>query len=483
MSSVQNLYKYEDSISDEKRKNLGIVYTPQQIVQHINDYVLSIWESDIPPKVCDFSCGTGVFLVDIAAKISKRYKLPLDIVYQDFIFANDVDKDATDIFRSFTNCPNITNIDGLEYELESFDIIVSNPPYIKIQNLDTKTREKVRQFSWCSKGNTDIYIAMCQKIISSRKIYGIICPNSWIRSGTGKVMKTEFFNGRTASHFVDFRNKKVFKAGAYTCIMLGSGEPKDELTFSTDFGADEETTTYKSLSKDNFYLTSSEKLTIKENNKNNTRLLDEVELKVGLATLADKVYFLPDCTEDDEWVYSKGLKFEKGACKTCFKASSLKRYSQDTKDYIIYPYNEDRSIFSESFFESQYPNTYAYLSSNKSKLLSRDKGKFQKKCEAGRAVWFEYGRGQGLNLKDEKILVSPILTKKSFMKISHGLFISGYCFQAKQGSDMEIDQILEVVESPKFKSWIRIFGDPKQGNYYSIKTATLTGFRYDKNYC
>ena len=477
---VQDLYDYEKNLSDDKRKNLGIVYTPQKVVDHINDYVLSQWHEDTPPRVCDFSCGTGVFLVDIANKISKRYDISLDVVYQKYIFANDVDGDATKVFKSFTGCPNVTNIDGLDYDLDFCDIIVSNPPYIKIQNLDENTRDKVKNFSWCQKGNTDIYIAMCQKIFGSNKIYGIICPNSWIRSETGVAMKSELFDKRLISEFIDFRNKKIFKAGAYTCIMMGNGKRQKYLNLSTDIDSEKESTDYQQLEKDNFHLTISERDFILENSKKDTLLLDEVDLKVGLATLADKVYFLPECREDSEWVYSGDIKIEKAVCKPCFKASVLKRYNKDIKDYIIYPYDSAGNILSEIDFKSLYPKAYEYLTTHKEKLLSRDKGKFKNKCENGTAVWFEYGRKQGVSLKDEKILVSPILTKKTFMKVDDGLFISGYCFQTKDNAKSTIDDILKVVGTKDFETWVSIFGDPKQGNYYSIKTKTLIGFRYNK---
>ena len=70
------------------------------------------------------------------------------------------------------------------------DIIVTNPPYVRIQNLDIQTREFLQEsFDFCE-GDTDIYIAFFEKFAKSNKIVGMICPNSWIRNKGTKKPKT-----------------------------------------------------------------------------------------------------------------------------------------------------------------------------------------------------------------------------------------------------------------------------------------------------
>jgi len=79
---MEELYNYENLLDKEIKKKQGIVYTPKPIVDYINKKCLSLYLDEVvPPRVVDFSCGTGVFLVDMANKIGARFKMPIEEVY------------------------------------------------------------------------------------------------------------------------------------------------------------------------------------------------------------------------------------------------------------------------------------------------------------------------------------------------------------------------------------------------------------------
>jgi adenine-specific DNA-methyltransferase len=472
-----DLYNYEKTISDEKKKDLGIVYTPPNIVDFINKEVLRKWKSNIPPKVIDFSCGTGVFLVDMCDKIATRFNLKKQFVYDNYIYANDIDKDATDIFKQYTKCPNITNLDGLDFDLSNYDIIIGNPPYVKIQNLSEDVRKKIRNFSWCEKGNSDIYIALSEKTIKSRKIFGFICPNSWIKSATGTKMVKDILQSKKMSNLIDFRTKKVFNnIGAYCCILIGDDTIKNNYKLSFDVTEKEEIINYSEISKDNFFLPNNERTFLLQNSTKDTKLLDICSFNVGLATLSDKLYFLKDCNIKNDYVITDDLKIELNITKKCYKAGKLTRYDLTRNDRIIYPYDEDGKPYTENQLEIKFPMAYEYLISVKPDLLLRDNGKFKKLVNQNKINWYEYGRKQGLGLQDDKILISPIIGSKHFLHITDGLFISGYCIIPKHNKDKA--KIINVLKSSDFKEWIKIYGSPKSGGYYSISKKAIENFRF-----
>ena len=473
---MNEYYDYVKDLTDEKKKSMGIVYTPMNIVNWINEKVLSHWKEQRPPRVVDFSCGTGVFLKDMADKISERYGLSLSEVYSKYIFGSDIDEDALQICRKNTGCPNITYLDGLDFDPSQYDIIVGNPPYVRLRNLDEDTQKKVKSFPWCKVGNTDLYIAMSEIICKSGKIFGFISPNSWIKSSTGKPMAEWFLEKQIVTDFIDFRGKKVFDVGAYCSILISDSQSHSQYNFSTDIGAEHEQKKYAEQDSSTFYLSESEISFVNSILEKPVRLLDVCDLKVGIATLCDGIYFMKDCVVEDDLVIFGGTQIEKGATKLCYKASKLDRYDKATEDRIIYPYDDKTKPFDEEWFKCTYPMAYDYLSQHKDKLLSRDKNKFGKKVKEGKATWYEYGRLQGLSLKDEKILVCPIMTKKTFMKIDSGLFLSGYCLIAK--NNIDIDEILTAVQSESFREWAKLFGSPKQGGYFSINKATIEKYRY-----
>lgn len=471
-----DLYNYEKTISDKKKKDLGIVYTPSNIVDYINKEVLTKWKSDTPPKVIDFSCGTGVFLVDMCDKIAKKYNLDKQFVYDNYIYANDIDTQATDIFKQYTKCPNVTNLDGLDFDLSHYDIIVGNPPYVKIQNLSEGIRKKIRNFSWCDKGNSDIYIALSEKTIKSGKIFGFICPNSWIKSATATKMVEDILQDKKVSTLIDFRTEKVFdNVGAYCCILIGDNTVNDSYKLSFNTTQQPEIIDYSQINNNNFFLSNSERTFLLENNAKNTKLLDICSFNVGLATLSDKLYFLKDCIVENNYVITDGLKIELNITKKCYKAGKLTRYDSSRNDRIIYPYDEDGKPYTEKDLKIKFPMAYKYLTSIKSKLLLRDNGKFKKLVNENKINWYEYGRKQGLNLQDDKILISPIIGTKHFLDITDGLFISGYCMIPKSNNKAKI---IDILKSNDFKEWIKIYGSPKSGGYYSINKKAIENFRF-----
>ena len=106
----EKFYQYEKSLSSSKKRDLGIVYTPFEIVDQINSRMLSNWASDQPPKVLDPCCGTGIFLFDMAHKISEKWSMPIEQVYKECIYGFDIDAEAVDIgleiISDFVNCYN-----------------------------------------------------------------------------------------------------------------------------------------------------------------------------------------------------------------------------------------------------------------------------------------------------------------------------------------------------------------------------------------
>jgi len=476
-----NYYEYPKTLTDKKKKELGIVYTPKSEVSYINQSCLDLWEEDSPPRVIDFSCGTGVFLHDMAERISTRYNLSYSEVMNNYIYGSDVDSDALKICENLTGCPNLENRNGLEVNLEPYDMIVGNPPYVRLQNLDLLTREKLESFEWCH-GDTDLYIAFLQRIMMSDKIYGFICPNSWLYTAAGKEVREELLTSRRPTELIDFRAHQVFKGvGAYCSIVIANNVTSDSYVFKTNLNSAAAHNRYDDVNEENFYLNSQEAEFLSRVADKKLAFADCFDVKVGLATLADKVYFLPDCQIKDNLIYcpEKDLYVEKDITKLCFKASKLSYYDTNRQDYIIFPYNSKGNCYEDHFVKNTYPLAYEYLTQNKDKLLSRDKGKFAKLCESGKAIWFQYGRLQAIKMGGEKILLSTLDKEIRFKRIKQGYFISGYCVLPKEGYNF--DDIENCLSHPDATSFLNLKGKPMSGGYYSVSKQLFNSFRFNKN--
>ena len=476
-----DFYSYEKSLPASKKKALGIIYTPPEIVNYINTKLLDSWKAPHPPRVIDFSCGTGVFLHDMAEKIATRYDISYGDVIAKYIYGADIDRRAAQICRDLLGSSNIECANGLHVDLDLYDMVVGNPPYVRIQNLDASTRSELESFDWCT-GDTDLYIAFLQKIMTSKCHYGIICPNSWLHTHAGSCVRQDFLSAQRAVELVDFRIKQVFKGvGAYCSIMIATNQKNSSYVFKIDTDARAENKSYNSIDTDTFFLYDEEvklvnRMSLKKNN-----FLDHFDVKVGIATLADKVYFLQDCQEDgDHYITTKDgapIKIEKEITRRCYKASKLSQYSGSRTDVIIFPYDKTRHPIPEHVFKTKYPQAYSYLARHKTTLLNRDKGKFGELHAEGSAEWYEYGRSQGLRLQDKKILLSTLDKTLRHKKIRDGLFISGYCVIPKDEGDYDL--ISEILVDPDSEKLLSLKGKPMGGGYYGISKKFFKHLRFD----
>ena len=85
---------------------------------------------------------------------------------------------------------NIYNKNTLYFyksHLHKFDFIVGNPPYIRIHNLDAKTREILKHDFLFSEGTIDIYLSFFEmgfKMLRKDGILGYITPNSYLHNSS-----------------------------------------------------------------------------------------------------------------------------------------------------------------------------------------------------------------------------------------------------------------------------------------------------------
>ena len=438
-SEIEKFYKYEKDLSKKKKVECGIVYTPLEIVDYINNSVLAKWDKPDPPKVIDPCCGTGIFLYDMAKKISERWDIELSEVYQKYIYGIDKDLNAVKLCRQFLKCPNIQVSDSLKEDLNPYDIIVTNPPYIRIQNLDVEAREFIKEHYPVAIGDTDIYIAFLDKLHDSGKIVGLICPNSWIRNKSSHLIRDKFFNSQTLVEVIDFGSEMVFgNAQVYTSILI-FGEQTKELRYKRGLTTPSATVAYAMSTPNELYLG------LEESNVTGLDISEFCDFKIGLATLCDGLFFCKSIKEVGIYTTIKNkfgeYEVETGILRKCVKASKIQNKSDNT--YVVFPYDNSGTLISEITFFDNYPKAYRMLLLHKAKLLARDKGKIKEK------KWYGFGRDQGLRNNGEKILLPPF--QKDTIKVLESkegeYYISGYAVTPV--GDFTLEQVRVFLESPE----------------------------------
>jgi len=472
-SETDKFYEYEKGISKKKKVEYGIVYTPPEIVDYINDSVLAKWSGVEPPRVVDPCCGTGIFLHDMANKISKRWNLDLAQVYKEYIHGFEKDVEAAKLCQDLLKCPNIQVTESsLKDDLDSYDIIVTNPPYIRIQNLDSETRDFIKENHPVAVGDTDIYIAFLDKLHDTGKIVGLICPNSWIRNKSSYLIRDKFFNSQTLCEVIDFGSEMVFdNAQVYTSILIFN-EATDKLNYKNNLLHSPSLVSYSESSPSEIYLG------LEKSQDDGIDIFEFCDFKIGLATLCDGLFFCESIKENGKYTTVKNkfgqYEIETAILRKCVKASKIQNKSDNT--YIVFPYDDAGSLISETDLYNKFPKAHDMLSSHKDKLLSRDKGKINKE------KWYGFGRDQGLKNSGEKILLPPF--QKDTIKVLESqkdeYYISGYAVMPKSG--FTIDQVKTFLESQECYDKIKHKAKSMSNGWIGLSKNTFKNIKVSKQF-
>ncbi len=316
-----------------------------------------------------------------------------------------------------------------------FDVVIGNPPYLRIQGIDKKIAQTYKEIYSSATGSFDLYVLFTEKalsLINQGGIVNFIMPHKWVNSAFGvglrEVTKKKFFK------FISFREYQVFNASTYTSLVWFANNSK-EVRY---VGLDKNLTTNTQLSgflnlitDDTYTITKNEKLgndawTFSDNKTAKVLAkLDKQPLRVknvfekifqGIATSKDSVYFLSQCIENKEMIegYSKELdrriSIEKELVKPLLKGDDVHRYETlKTDKSVIFPYfrkieegKEKAELYSEKELQRLFPKGYAYLKECESVLRDRESGRLQND-----EFWYRYIYPKNLTLFDKEKLIQP----------------------------------------------------------------------------
>lgn len=391
----------------DKVKNLGQVMTPLEIVDHMIDDVLCLTEEQINNFLfLENSCGDGIF---IKALLDRG-------VPAEHIYACDIDESI---------CDNVANIlPPGHFRLGSFfaqndwkgkfDVVIGNPPFVRIHNIPEETKQEVCGFDFCF-GMYDLYYAFYEfglKMLKPNGILLYISPNSFTKNASGVKMRKYIEDNKLLAYFEDFSDEQKFEGySTYTCIMmLTHARPTIDIPW----------------------------------NKPRVKIgLPYTSLQNGLATLADRI-FIKDKFDD----------LERECIRPIIKAST-----GEVKECIFPPATEDEL--------KQYPKTYEYLLSHKSELENRS--------ITGSTKWFQFGRSQGLaNINNEKLVIATTMpnTGVKYTRVGPEYLV----YSGLYATAADLDVLEEALQSDDLLEYLVDNGKPMRGGYVQITSTLLKNY-------
>lgn len=447
-------------------KQHGRVYTPNYLVRQILDFGGYNGEGIIGMHIIDNSCGDGAFLREIVFRYCRAHQgSDLKQHLQTFIHGIELDQEERDkCVRGLNDLAEQYGVSGVEWDIicadaltvdkynGKMDYVFGNPPYVRVHNLDS-SYDAVKKYSFTQQGMTDLFIVFFEVGFRMMKPDGKMCiitPSSWLSSKAGSVLRQYIVRHKNLSGIIDLGHFQPFNATTYTVISRFENN-SNQVAF---YQYIDEVTAPKAIDTlaiddvfitGNFYISDKEHL-LELQSIRAGKAYKYVEVKNGFATLADKVFIgdfdFPEGTIDV-------LKASTGRWSKC-----------------IFPYDKKGRPLPPSAIERNKP-LYQYLSLHKKHLASdRDAG--------SKDMWYLFGRSQAIKdvFRDKYALNTIIRDKQSirFEKVvaGKGLYSGLYVM-----TDIEEEEIRELIVNDNFVEYIRMLANYKSGGYYTFASKDV----------
>ncbi|MEF2549266.1 N-6 DNA methylase [Aurantimonas sp. E1-2-R+4] len=420
------------------RKGSGAYYTPKFIRDYLATTCIEDFfdnsSSDNPPRVIDFACGSGSFLVAAVDQMLAHLKLrdpnrswARELIDGGFIVGIDIDPRAVTTARlhlwqrlvqepDALPLPNLSHVvitaDGLDRgswgELDrSYDIVLGNPPFLATSLISN--REDLEARFATAKGRYDfssLFVEQALQLLPPGGRLGIVVPNRLFKSRNGATLRSLLASGTNLLALVDFGSTRPFDADAYIgCIVARVRKPEEPAPGSVrvvevrsllpDFLAalllaSTEATAEVSYPAVHAYTARHPSsggpwALLSETEQKALILIEEVSVRLdtiaaipqGIRTGGNDLFIFEIESADGSGLckavngLGESAILEIDLLQPVIYGSEVRRYENlRPAKRLLYPYRGN-NVISEGEMEFQLPNTWAYFMRNRELLASR----------------------------------------------------------------------------------------------------------------
>lgn len=486
----------------EKQKLLGITYTPEKIRTELTKNVIDKLTKKFSlknVKICDPCCGSGIFSISLIEELNSRGFKTKDIIKNN-VYLSDIDPLSVALamlnIYSYFKRKKIDLVDekiSLNASVQDFvknearfHAFITNPPYVKLQNLPVEAREflkkKYPQYFMGSPGLATLFLVLMNDRLIQDGAVGIITQNNLFTSNSAqpirKLLQDKIFKIDT------FGSAPIFKeVMTYTCLLYFSLSSHASFEFrkishEKDFSKSPEKSKNKDLHHSKWRLGSQSDLeNLKKLETQGIALGTACRIWVGIATQFDKAFTV--FKEGRTWVSTapdgSQSAVEADLVKPLIRVADLTSFDSvhENKRGIIYPYrivNGKSVAITESEFKESYPKAYGALLLWKTELLGREKGRIEKED------WYKWGRVQSMIPVKDKLLTKTFNKgPKFYFDDGASLFSNGYAIvPALAGYDLTFVQ--KVLNSKVFEYYAKLTSFEIEGEYQCYQKNFIEKF-------
>lgn len=469
------------TIKSTKQSRLGQVWTPDWMVSHMLDLAGYTDDTVLSTRILEPSFGNGAFLKEIVTRILKESSArgmtaeDTASIIDNNVHGIEIDKE---IYKSTieelvklcskhgvrTSFSNLMNIDAMDIDPSfKYDIIVANPPYVRVHLMSDESRQKAERWSLGARIQDlyTVFINICSSVLEEGGTACIITPQSWLKDKGKDAVRHTLCERGQLDLIENYGFNPVFsKVSTKVCVTrLSKGSGRITLSDSVCLqdksvssnqivDNDEKTVTYDEfLNKDNL---ASKRTTGLASSSKSVKVGDLFEVRTGAQTSCNKVFVL----NPDHPLASLDSQFIRLAVK------GTKHKPGDEFGRIIYPYV---NTVSDDGQHQVVPATEEEIDAEIMDYLKENQHILKKRSLSPGCQWFHYARTQALvdTLRPKALTPGIIDTKEGCNLpqidiLPEGTVVYSGHYLMHLADDIDVlNRIAPVFESREFVDYAR----------------------------
>lgn len=207
----------------------GQHYTPPELAEFLADHIVAVADLDRPElTIIDPACGDGELLVAVARSLKDAgylgilkligYDIDAAAVEQARARLRDVNRDAQVIQGDFL-------LHQRELPTHSVDVIITNPPYVRTQNLGHEMARLLAE-EFHLTGRVDLthpFVAASSRLLTAHGTLGLLCSNRFLTTLAGENIRRTFMAGDLhIAELYDLGDTKLFQAAVLPAIVIAT---------------------------------------------------------------------------------------------------------------------------------------------------------------------------------------------------------------------------------------------------------------------